>query len=139
MQKRHFFPFVSALCFSTGFYPIPREKPGELLEGNFFFFSQRNKNIKSKRGEFCKSLFWSWSVSHRPGTVWPSHLRPPRPFSSAAPVINWSDSSAICFRELVRTRERQRGGDGEGRKRERGYQRNIWKYSVQPNTIHFVQ
>lgn len=45
-----FFLFVSVLCFSTGFYPIPREKPGELLEGNFFillFYCEK----KSQWGE----------------------------------------------------------------------------------------
>lgn len=48
--KEAFFPFVSLLCFSTGFYPIPREKPGELLEGNFFFLDSETK-ISSQRGE----------------------------------------------------------------------------------------
>lgn len=73
------FPFVSVLCFPAGFHPIPREKPQELLEGNFFdspFFSffYIVKQKRQVKDESCKSLFWSWSVSHQPGMVWHSHL-----------------------------------------------------------------
>lgn len=34
--KEALFPFVSVLCFPARLHPIPREKPQELLEGNFF-------------------------------------------------------------------------------------------------------
>lgn len=70
-------PFVSVLCFSTGFQSIPGEKPGEPLEVFFFFFSpafsflrvkQKHEVRKEKKKKkVCKS--YSWSASHQPAVM----------------------------------------------------------------------
>lgn len=125
MQKKHFFPpFVSVLCFSTGFHPIPREKPGELLEGNFFyspffFFIVKQKH-QVKEWRVCKSLFWSWSASTAGvPSAWHGvalSSEPAEPFSGATPAINWPDSFAVSmsWSEPERERERRRRRTGQG-------------------------
>lgn len=64
-KRSIFFSVVFVLCFSRGFHSVPREKPGELLEGNFFifFFLYSKTKTSSQEGRVCKSLLWSWSAS----------------------------------------------------------------------------